>query len=193
MAVQLHSCTIPRDLNDLIGTLTFQRMATNLIRVSPDVSLEAKRRLARLSLTWQCVVSMVCRSAMTLLCVLLYCYVCSIFYRSEAVLLTCDDTTDICPGTELICTCTVPDVALFWYLPGSVQIAFTGKDGVGSNEIGVNGIFFVIVTKDTGGKESVLKYNATESLVNEIIKCANGIDHSYSTATITVTFAGIEN
>ena len=26
------------DLNDLIGTLTFQRMLTNLIGVSPDIS-----------------------------------------------------------------------------------------------------------------------------------------------------------
>ena len=49
MAVQLHSCTIPCDLNDLIGMLAFQRMLTNLIGVSPGVSLEAKGQLVRLA------------------------------------------------------------------------------------------------------------------------------------------------
>ena len=34
--LDLHSCTMSCDLSDLIGTLTFQCMLTNLIGVSPD-------------------------------------------------------------------------------------------------------------------------------------------------------------
>ena len=104
--------------------------------------------------------------------------------------MTCDDTTDVCPGTELTCNCSVPSPVLTWNLPGSVTISFTGGDGVGSNETGAIGVFFAVVTDNTGGKESMLKYNATEPLMSSNIECEDGLSGNTNTTTITVTFAG---
>ena len=122
-----------------------------------------------------------------LLCCL---YLSSIYYRSEAVSLTRDDTTDVCPGTELTCTCSVPSPILVWNLPGSVTIVFGVSDSVGSNRTGTNGVFFAVVTVNTGGKESMLKYNATESLMSSNIECEDPVSGNANTTTITVTFAG---
>ena len=120
-----------------------------------------------------------------LLCCL---YLSSIYYRSEAVSLTCDDATDVCPGTKLTCTCSVNSTSagLIWRLPGSGTIAFDDKEGVGSNRTTDNGIFFaVITTNNTGVLESMLIYTATESLVNDTIECeGQGIDQVRSVATI---------
>ena len=110
--------------------------------------------------------------------------------------MTCDDATDVCPGTELTCTCSVSNDALIWTLPaGSENIAFDDK-GVGTNRTTANGIFFAVVTNntvvatnDTGGfLESMLIYNATESLVDDTIECS-GNAGAVST-TITDTLAG---
>ena len=86
--------------------------------------------------------------------------------------MTCDNTTDVCPGTELTCNCSVESDKLAWRLPGSEAIAFDDKAGVGSNETTTNGIFVAVVTNNTGGVlESMLIYTATESLVNGTIEC----------------------
>ena len=103
--------------------------------------------------------------------------------------MTCDDTTDVCPGTELTCTCSVSGSVLVWRLPGPVTIVFTGADDVGSNQTGINGVFFAVVTDNTGRKETMLKYNATESLMSSNIECEDGSGNA-NTTTITVTFAG---
>ena len=104
--------------------------------------------------------------------------------------MTCDDTTDVCPGTELTCNCSVSSPVLIWNLPGPVTITFGGGDGVGSNETTINGVFFAVVTDNTGGKESMLKYNATESLMSSNIECEDPLSGNANTTTITVTFAG---
>ena len=120
-----------------------------------------------------------------LLCCL---YLSSIYYRSEAVSLTC---ADICPGTELTCTCSVPSDELKWVLhvPGSAipeEIIFDNTDGVGSTITATNGMF-AVVTDNTGGrKESMLTYTATESLVNGTIECAGSV----SQRSVSITFAG---
>ena len=45
--------------------------------------------------------------------------------------MTCDDTTDVCPGTELTCTCSVESDGLIWRLPASETIALEdNKEGV---------------------------------------------------------------
>ena len=99
----------------------------------------------------------------------------------------CDNTSDVCPGTVLTCTCTVPSSALVWNVPGT--IAFTGGDGVGAHN--TEGMFFAIVTNDIGGnKESLLNYTADESLVNHDIQCEDGVGGTTNTTTITVTFPG---
>ena len=47
--------------------------------------------------------------------------------------MTCDNTTDICPGTKLTCNCSVSSTSagVIWTLPGSETIALDDK--VGSN------------------------------------------------------------
>ena len=107
--------------------------------------------------------------------------------------MTCDDTTDVCPGsTKLACTCSVSNTSagFIWTLPGSEYISLDTK--VGSNSATTNDIFFAVVTNNTGGVlESMLIYNVTESLVNGTIECAeqSGMGRSVS-ATITYIFAG---
>ena len=99
----------------------------------------------------------------------------------EAYSLTCDSTTDVCPGTEMTCTCSVASVALTWTLPGSVTIAFSGADGVGSSKTGTNGVFFAVITDDSGGgKKSMLR--------NEVIQCQDAVNGDHS--SINITFAG---
>ena len=124
-----------------------------------------------------------------LLCCL---YLSSIYYRSEAVSLTCDDTTDVCPSTEVTCTCSVPTAGVIWRVSGSETIPLDDKvDSEGTTD---NGIFFAFITNNnTGGVlESMLIYTATESLVNDTIECEEqGTDRLQSvSATITDTFAG---
>ena len=122
-----------------------------------------------------------------LLCCL---YLSSIYYRSEAVSLTCDDTTDVCPGTELTCTCSVSSTGLIWTLPGSGEIAIDDK-GEFSGNVNTNGIFLAVLTNNTGGiLESMLIYNATESLVNVTIMCSGNAGAEAMSTTITVTLAG---
>ena len=111
----------------------------------------------------------------------------------EAVSLTCDDddddydTTDVCPGTELTCNCSVSTAGVIWKLPGSETIALDNKVGSKGN---ISGIFVAVVTKNTGGVlESMLTYTATESLVNPTIKCEE-IRSVSASATITYIFAG---
>ena len=127
--------------------------------------------------------------AMSFLHVLFYFSVCSICCGSKLI---CDSTTDVCPGTELTCTCTVPNFALKWYLPGSRSITFTENMGVGCSE--KVSLFFAVITNNTGGKESVLKYNATMSLVNNlydgIVKCEDFLTGESDSMSIIVTFAG---
>ena len=106
--------------------------------------------------------------------------------------MTCDNTTDVCPGTELTCTCSVnsTNAGLIWRLPGSETIGFDDKEGVaiGSNKTTTNGIFLaVIITNNTGVLESMLIYTATESLVDGTIECEGqlqGDDQVRSVATI---------
>ena len=122
-----------------------------------------------------------------LLCCL---YLASIYYRSEAVSLTCDNTTDVCPGTELTCTCSVQYsfFELVWRLPGSRTISIDDK-GEFTVNVTTDGIFVAIVTNNTGGVlESMLIYTATRSLVNDTIECSS-FRMSVS-ATIADMFAG---
>ena len=90
-----------------------------------------------------------------------------VLFHVEAVSLTCDNTsTDVCPGTELTCTCSVnsTDQKLTWKLSESEIITFDHDHSVGSNE--TRGIFVAVVTNNTGGVlESMLIYTANESLV----------------------------
>ena len=105
-------------------------------------------------------------------------------------------TCGVCPGTEFTCTCSVESDGLAWRLPESVTITLDDKAGVGSNETTTNGMFVAVVTHNTGGKESMLIYTATdhESLVNGTIKCeeqSTGRDRPRSASvTINNTFAG---
>ena len=125
-----------------------------------------------------------------LLCCL---YLSSIYYRSEAVSLTCDSTTDVCPDTELTCTCSVPSAGLIWRLPGSEDhITFDDKAVVGSNKTTTDGIFAVVTNNTGGGIESMLIYTATESLVNDTIECAEEGTQEPASAMYTIphTFAG---
>ena len=89
--------------------------------------------------------------SLLLLCCL---YLSSIYYRSEAVSLTCDD---VCPGNELIiCNCSVSSPGLTWRLPGSVTLTFDSKTGVGSNRAAAtNGISVAVITNKTGGVPGV--------------------------------------
>ena len=112
----------------------------------------------------------------------------------EAVSLTCDNTTGVCPGTEVTCTCSLNStMGLTWTLPpavpGSETIPLDSK--VGSK--GTNGIFCAVITNNnTGVLESMLIYNATESLVNDNIKCEGVVGQGgiVMSTTITVTLAG---
>ena len=123
-----------------------------------------------------------------------------VLFHVEAVSLTCDDDdddddTDVCPGTELTCTCSTSisnNTGLIWTLPaGSENIAFDDKADVGSNETTTNGIFFAVVTNNTGGVlESMLIYTATESLVNGTIVCSGNAGAGAMSTTINVTLAG---
>ena len=101
----------------------------------------------------------------------LFCVV-DVLFHVEAVSLTCDDTTGVCPGTELTCTCSVDSPGLAWRLPGPETITFDDKAGVGSNKTTTNGTFVAVFTNNTGGVlESMLIYTATESLVDGTIVC----------------------
>ena len=107
--------------------------------------------------------------------------------------MTCDNTTDVCPGTELTCACSVTNAGLVWTLPGPGEISIDDK-GQFTNNVTTNGIFVAVIiillfTNNTGGVlESMLIYTATESLVDATIECS-GNEESVST-TITVTLAG---
>ena len=105
--------------------------------------------------------------------------------------MTCDNTTDVCPGTELTCTCGVNSTGLIWTLPGLETMALDDK--VGSNSTTTNGTFFAVVTNNTGVVlESMLIYTATESLVKGSIVCeGQGLVQPRSASiTINDTFAG---
>ena len=104
--------------------------------------------------------------------------------------LTCDNTTDACPGTKLTCTCSVPSDGLIWRLPGSENIIFDNQTGVGSNKTAADGTFVaVLLTDDIGGETaSMLISTATESLVNGTIVCAE--DTQNASAIYTIIFAG---
>ena len=95
-------------------------------------------------------------------------YPSSIYYRSEAVSLTCDDTTDVCPGTELTCTCSVDSIGLVWDLEILLCQCV--------NATNTAGIFTAMITElpAGGGIVSVLRYNATQTLVNSDIVCNDG-------------------
>ena len=103
--------------------------------------------------------------------------------------MTCDNTTDVCPGTELTCTCSVNSTGLIWTLPGLETIALDDK--VGSNSTTTNGMFVAALTNNTGGiLESMLIYTATEPLVNATIECSGNKGTGAMSTTITVTLAG---
>ena len=105
------------------------------------------------------------------LCIL-YCVACTYHhYRSETVSLTCDDTTDACPGTELTCTCRVESIGLVWDLE---IYHFLLCQSV--NATNTAGIFTAMITElpAGGGIVSVLRYNATQTLVNSNIVCNDG-------------------
>ena len=122
-----------------------------------------------------------------------FAYFVGLLFHVEAVSLTCDDTTDVCPGTELTCTCSVSNIndKLTWTLPGSQNIiAFDYKEGVGFNKTTDNGIFFAVITNNTGVLESMLIYTANESLVNATIECSGYAGAGAVSTMITVTLAG---
>ena len=111
-------------------------------------------------------------------------------FHVEAVSLTCDNTTDVCPGTELTCICSVysTNSGVMWTLPGSETILLDEK--VGSNGTTTDGTFFAANTNKTGGVlESILIYTVTESLVNGTIECLRLGGIAMSTI-ITDTLAG---
>ena len=111
----------------------------------------------------------------------------SLYYRSEAVSLTCDDTTDVCSGTELTCTCSVPSPTLIWRLPGPVYINFSVIDHVGSNVTDTNGAFVAIFTAYTGTDlVSLLKYTASDESMNEVIQCEDILRGDNDTILITI-------
>ena len=117
-----------------------------------------------------------------------------VLFHVEAVSLTCDNTTDVCPGTELTCTCSVDSPGLVWILPGSEKLSSDDK-GKFTVNVTTDGTFVAVVTNNTGGVlESMLIYTATESLVNGTIECKEeGISNAESASvTITDTFAGKE-
>ena len=120
--------------------------------------------------------------------------------KAVLVSLTCDDTTDVCPGTELTCTCSViNDTGLIWTLPGSGVISIDDKGEFSSN-VTTNGIFIAVLTNNTvvalnntgGILESMLIYTATKSLVNlnDTIVCSGNGGAGAMSTTITVTLAG---
>ena len=128
-----------------------------------------------------------------LLCCL---YLSSIYYRSEAVSLTCSNTTaSACPNTEVtLCTCITTSLIQSWTLPGGEQITLGAADGVGDERTDTDdGSYTVTITDDTGGRESVLTYTATTTLMDVSIVCADlaSVDPAV-TDTVTVTFAGKE-
>ena len=118
--------------------------------------------------------------------------------KAVLVLLTCDDTTDVCPSTELTCTCSViNNTGLIWTLPGSGVISIDDKGEFSSN-VNTNGIFVAVLTNNTvvalnntgGILESMLIYTANESLVNATIVCSGNGGAGAMSTTITVTLAG---
>ena len=124
---------------------------------------------------------------------LINCVVGIIVFHVEAQSLTCDNTTDVCPGTELTCTCSVmvSNNRVIWRLPGlslgSETIAL--EDKVGSNSTTTNGIFFAVITKITEEVlESMLIYtaSATESLVDGTIMCSGNEGAGAVSTTITI-------
>ena len=109
--------------------------------------------------------------------------------------MTCDNTTDVCPGTELTCNCSVSNDALIWRLPGSGVISIDTKGEFSSN-VNTNGIFVAVLTNNTVVAtnntvlESMLIYTATESLVNDTIMCSGNAGAGAMSTMITVTIAG---
>ena len=120
-----------------------------------------------------------------------------VLFHVEAVSLTCDDTTDVCPGTELTCTCNVSNDGLIWTLPGSGVISIDDK-GEFSSDANTYGIFVAVLTNNTvaaingtgGFLESMLIYTANESLVDATINCSGNAGAGAMSTTITVTLAG---
>ena len=106
--------------------------------------------------------------------------------------MTCGNITGVCPGTEVtLCTCSITGPALQWNLPGE-SITFTGEDIVGTNRTAIPpGVFVATLTSITGGRESVLRYIATEPLVNGDIMCQDVVTPSNSPEDVvsTVTLA----
>ena len=101
--------------------------------------------------------------------------------------MACDDTTGVCPGTEVtLCTCSISSVALSWTLPGVGQIA---GDGVGANRS--VGAYTATITNDTGSRVSVLTYTATTTLMDANIECADLSGTNPPPTTVTVTLAGM--
>ena len=103
--------------------------------------------------------------------------------------MTCSNITGVCPGTEVtLCTCSITGPVLIWNLPGE-SITFTGEDTVGTNRTA--GVFVATLTNITGGRESVLRYIATEPLVNGDIMCRDVVFPSNSPEDVvsTVTLA----
>ena len=120
---------------------------------------------------------------------LINCVVGIIVFHVEAVSLTCDNTTDVCPGTELTCTCNVSNDELIWTLPGSGEISFDEK---GQLSMRYSSVFVaVLINNNTGGiLESMLIYTANESLVNVTIACSGKAGAGTVSTMITVTLAG---
>ena len=123
-----------------------------------------------------------------------------VLFHVEAVSLTCyddDDTTDVCPGTEVTCTCSVESDGLIWKLPLGPIITFDYKDGVGKTINETNGVFVAVLTNNTviatnnTGRilESMLIYTATKSLVDATVECKEQ-GTGQASVTINDIFAG---
>ena len=113
--------------------------------------------------------------------------------------MTCDDATDVCPGTKLTCNCTCSvnstSAGLIWRLPGSETITLDEK--VGNNGTTTNGLFIAVVTStnNTGGVlEYMLIYTATESLVNgTILSVKDKVMIDYSLCLLQLLILQVRN
>ena len=106
--------------------------------------------------------------------------------------MTCDDTTGVCPGTEVtLCTCSIPSIGLTWTLLGGGlgQITFDNDDNVGT--VKILGPYTAIITDDTGGRVSVLTYTATTTLIDANIECQDIVGSDPPPTNVTVTLAGM--
>ena len=94
----------------------------------------------------------------------------------EAVSLTCDDTTSACPGTELTCICSVDTVGLLWHLPrGGGDIPLTCSLGIGyTNTAGIFTAEIIDTPPEGIVPLLIIRYNATQILVNKDIVCSDG-------------------